>query len=229
MAKYFIQTIKKALMLCGIFLSTSMITIADSTQHTALDNVLTKQCWFSGTFTQEKSLIGLPTPLMSNGKFLFDCERGLIWHTENPIVETKIYTTLLSHFTLNDKREIEALDGIIQTATAKLLLDIMSANTAVIANNFIVDDSNPDNVSLTPNSPFLKKGIQSIRLKKDSLQNALTITLIDKKSQNTRIHSVKTYQSESKQDAFTHCQTLFTDDVTCDVLNKPINYEINSD
>ena len=221
MAKQFGDLMKKAQLLCGFFL----LCISTASANADLDSVLAKQCWFSGTFTQEKFLKGLPVPLKSDGKFLFDCDRGLIWHTASPIVDTKIYTISSSHFALNDKHEIEVLDSLIQTTIASLLLDIMSANTQAIANNFAIKRSGSNSISLTPNSAFLKKGIQSILLKKGLSKKALTIELVDNKSQSTRIHSVETHQSDSKQSALANCQTHFINKLTCDILDNPSSYE----
>lgn len=218
---------RKALIFCGFFLFLNTVAFADSNQ--ALDKVLAKQCWFSGNFSQEKSLKGLPVPLKSSGKFLFDCERGLIWHTATPIIDTKIYSTSSSHFSLNEKREIEVLDDVIQTTIATLLLDIMSANTESIANSFIVSSSDSNSILLTPNSAFLKRGIQSIALKKYPQQNSLLIELLDNKSQYTRIMSVKTQKGESKKTSFINCQKLFKNKVTCDIFDDPSSYETNSE
>lgn len=233
MTKLNSHRIKKALILCSFFalLSTGLNTIAstNSNPQKALDTVLAKQCWFSGTFTQEKSLKGLPIPLTSDGQFLFDCERGLIWHTATPIIETKIYSLSSNHFDLNEKREIDVLDDVIQTTIAKMLLNIMSANTEAIANNFEITSADSNSVALIPNSGFIKKGIQSITLQKDLEQNALTITLLDNQSQNTRIHSIETYKSESKSASLSHCQSLFNDAVTCDIFDKPSSYETVAD
>lgn len=191
----------------------------------SLENILAKHCRFSGTFTQEKSLTGLPVPLNSSGQFLFDCDLGLIWHTATPIVETKVYTFSSLHYQLDEKLEIEPLDGVIQTTIAKLLLNIMSANKNAIVNNFSIIASDSNSVSLAPTSSFLKKGLQSVALKKDPTENALLIELVDKKSQNTSIRSVETQRSESKQSSLAHCKTLFKDESTCDIFENPSSYE----
>lgn len=223
-----IKQLYHALKLCGFLLLfiTSNMTSAASDQHdTALDNVLTKHCRFSGTFTQEKSLTGLPIPLISNGEFLFDCDLGLIWHTAKPIVETKIYTASSMHFQLDAKLDITILDDVIQTTIAKLLLDIMSANKDAIANNFVIMATAAESVSLVPMGAFLKKGLKSISLKKTPAKNTLVIELLDKKSQNTRITSIKTQQIESKEASLLHCKSLFKNELTCDIFEKPNNYE----
>jgi len=232
--------IKMQLRRCGFMLfliifnaAISTFAIADSKQdlkqQAELENVLAKQCRFSGTFTQEKSLKGLPIPLKSNGSFLFDCDLGLIWHTATPITETKVYTMTSSHFQLDDKREIEALDDIIQTTIAKLLLDIMSADQEAITNSFKINSIDQNSVSLIPNSTFLKKGIQSILLNKIPQPNSLLIELIDLKSQNTRIHSVETQKNESKQASLINCLSLFKNQPTCDILENPSSYETSPD
>lgn len=233
------DSVRKPLTCCGFILFAIIINAAISTfaiadskhlkQHAELDNVLAKQCRFSGTFRQEKSLKGLPVPLKSNGRFLFDCDLGLIWHTATPITETKIYTMASTHFQLDDKREIDALDDVIQTTIAKLLLDIMSANQEAITKNFKINSINPNSVSLTPNNTFLKKGIQSILLNKMPEKNTLMIELIDQQSQSTRIYSVETQKNESKLASLSNCQSLFKNEPTCDVFENPSSYEISPD
>lgn len=232
MVKQLCYNLKKHLKLCGflLLLIISNITSAASGQHDAvLDSVLTQHCRFSGTFTQEKSLTSLPVALISTGKFLFDCDLGLIWHTAKPIVETKIYTTSSMHFHLDAKSEMEVLDDVIQTTIAKLLLDIMSANKEAITEGFVITPTGTNSISLVPMGAFLKKGLQSISLKKNPAQNTLLIGLLDKKSQNTRITSVKTHQSESKEASLIHCQSLFNTKLTCAIFEKPSNYEASSE
>lgn len=219
-----------ALISSTVIMTTAGLAISNQEKTVAaLDTVLAKQCRFSGTFTQKRSLTSLPVPLKSDGQFLFDCELGLIWHIASPIVETKIYTLSSNHFQLNKKLNVKPLDSFIQTTIAELLLDIMSADKQAIANHFIISEEHSNGVLLIPSDTFLKKGIQSIVLKKvlenDRAQNGISIELLDSKSQNTHIHSIETHQSDSKEASLKNCQSLFSNNLVCNILENPNSYQ----
>lgn len=216
-------------------------TRALTPESTHLQNILPNHCRFAGTFTQSKNLAGLPVPLHSSGTFLFDCELGLVWHTQQPVPETRVYTQQDLHFQIDANDEIENKDSVIQLYIADLLLGIMSADHDFIANNFSLitqqikasqhekegepeseNKSATNSVTLQPTSALLKKGLNSIRLHKTAQQ--LALNLLDNKNQHTLINSTETQRYATQQHSIDACIKLFPTGSVCAVLTDPNTY-----
>ena len=239
---------KLSLMLCWCALLSITTHIKTASSQTAivppviaqLNSVLPKHCRFAGTFVQTKNLSGLPIPLHSSGTFLFDCELGLIWHTHQPVPETRVYTQQDLHFQIDANDDIENKDSVIQLYIADLLLGIMSADHDFIASNFspstkplTTNDENTgtvasqnglnsSNITLLPTSAFLKKGLNSLHLHKTTQQ--LTLSLLDNKNQTTTISSTETARYATQQQSIDACIELFPTRSICAVLTDPSTY-----
>ena len=85
-----------------------------------LSNMFPTSCSFSGQFSQQKNIEGLPVPLISNGDFFFSCDLGLIWSTDTPFIEAILYANAANSYRINDKGDVTPLTGIARYSMSKI-------------------------------------------------------------------------------------------------------------
>ncbi|MFT5116656.1 MAG: hypothetical protein ACI9NY_000178 [Kiritimatiellia bacterium] len=139
-----------------------------------------QSCYFSGRFTEQKQLIGLSDPLLSQGQIMFACDRGLTWYTQAPITEALIYSLGHQHFFYSQERQsIKPLTGRLHNNMGKLLVSIMGADTGYIDQYFkLIDEPRKDKIyRFVPKKKAMKKFIGELRLQKISINNDVTIVV----------------------------------------------------
>ena len=190
----------------------------------ALKSMMPKVCHFSGEFSQTKQIKTLPVPLVSNGEFIYSCDHGLIWKTQNPIVESLVFTNQKLNFLVPEKLSVENLDGVQHDFLANLLLGLMAGNTEFIAKEFEVEVSDKkDNLIqliLVPKNKMVKQAIDSVVLKKQTNKNELQISITDRNQQVTRIVSTEKKQYAKNDDFSNNCLSFSADG--CKLLLNPV-------
>jgi len=149
------------------------VTYVDSVDEDVAD-LLPRSCYFSGRFSEQKQLIGLPEPLLSQGRIMFACDRGLTWYTEAPIKEALIYSLGSQHFFYSQAQEsIELLNSRLHNNIGKLLVSIMGADTDYINQYFkLIDEPRVDKpYRFVPRKKAMKKFIGELRLQKFSMND----------------------------------------------------------
>ncbi len=181
-------------------------------------------CHFSGEFSQTKQIKTLPVPLVSNGEFIYSCDLGLIWKTQNPIVESLVFTNQKLNFLVPEKLLIENLEGVQHDFLANLLLGLMAGNVEFIAKEFEIEISEKkDNLiqlTLAPKNKMVKQAIDTVVLKKQTNKKELQILITDKNQQVTRIVSIEKQQFAKNDDFSKSCTSLSAD--ACNLLLNPV-------
>jgi hypothetical protein len=145
-----------------------------------LADLLPRSCYFSGRFTEQKQLVGLSEPLLSQGRLMFACDRGLTWYTEVPIKEALIYSLSRQHFFYSQTQQsIKPLTGRLHNNIGKLLVSIMGADTGYIDQHFkLIDESRVDKpYRFVPRKKAMKKFISELRLQKIGVNGDATIVI----------------------------------------------------
>lgn len=195
----------------------SLLAQADSPQTAAPDikDFLPQQCFFSGQFTQNRHIESIPTPLESQGNFLFSCKHGLIWHTGLPTHETVIYTNGKKHFQVDGDGRIEPLQGRLHGNMALLLNGLMGADVNYLEKYFSFGAIELDNVELQPKKKNMRRFIEQLKLRK--YENSIEIGLISD-ARNTTVIRIFDIQVLNKFD-IDQCREHYAEPVTiCDSL-----------
>ena len=191
-----------------------------ATEQKTLQEMLPKDCHFSGEFQQKKQIKSLPVPLNSAGVFSYSCDYGLIWATQSPIQEALVFTKENLHFLVPDNITVENLEGVQHDFIAKLLLGLLSGDTGFIEKEFDISETpQSDSLLLKPKSTFVKRAINSVLLKKQPEGKSLSIKITDKNKQSTQIITKQSSQYANKDEFKQHCIREFND--TCDLLLDP--------
>jgi len=189
-----------------------------------LENWLPEQCHYHGEFTQTRTLKVLPQPLQSSGRFLFDCNAGVIWQTASPVSSTLIYTAVNTHFQINGLGESKLLKGIVHNHTATMLLALMAGNTRYLHRDFVAepdaisDGGSVGTMTLIPKNAAIKRYLAHILLKKTS--GTMEISLIRNPEESTLIST--SGMTHFKTDSEQLCRELFgQESVACEGLYSP--------
>lgn len=247
-------SIKNIILRISLFTSLALTILSananSSTENKAsalsnkLINILPKQCVFSGTFIQKKTINSLPKPLTSEGMLFFSCQHGLIWKNTTPFPESLIYTSKNLHFRNTELEQAAPLDGQQHYYLAQFLLNLLSANTDSLNEKFLIEDNNSDkesdltktanSLTLSPKNSFIKKGLDSITIEKrqesENTKETLLISINDPKGQATllEISNLTTYSKKRKADIENDCKYATSnniEDISCDILSNPQRYQ----
>lgn len=232
--------IKQALLsVHTLFIATLLLTTGighaqeNSDDIEALKQSLPDHCVFTGHFSQSKQIKALPVPLLSSGKLFFSCQHGLIWHNDKPFAESLIYTEKNLHFRTIPGTPAIPLSGPQHDYLATFLLDLLSANTKSIEEQFNIDiiksSAVETKIQLLPSNAFIKKGLSSIQLKKTIVngEELLAITITDNKAQVTALNigQLNTYSKQKKWDIGANCGQALANKPACDILSDPYPYQ----
>ncbi len=185
----------------GLFLSpiTHSRPLSDQEPPDVLDN---KDCYFIGSFTQQKSLSGLSTLAESAGQFIYSCDRGVIWSTNTPELETLV---LKSETTTSKAIAYRLVDGLVERLKSRqsrflteLIMNLMSSDQTGIASSFTAEKNEDGSATLVPKKRQLKRAIKKISFSKltDKQfgvgQSGIRIVIIDRNLEKTVIEAVRT-------------------------------------
>jgi hypothetical protein len=105
-----------------------------------LDSYLPQGCYHAGEYQQHKTLAGMDKPLITDGSFAFNCNQGLIWHTQSPIIETIIYKAQGDHVIMRADGSTQALDSRAQRALGKILNNLIGGNSDYLQQTFSITE-----------------------------------------------------------------------------------------
>ena len=145
---------------------------------------LPSDCFHAGQFQQAKKIKGMSAPLITLGAYIFDCQQGLIWQTNDPIVESIIYPIANIPLMIKAGDKIEVLDGKVHKTLGKILNNLIGGDTSFIDKNFSIA-SNDSGFLLTPKSRRLRKFIRNISMLQN--ESAVTITIAHSDEESTQI------------------------------------------
>lgn len=158
-------------------------------------------CRYTGGFQQKRTLPGLTKRLITTGTFYFNCEQGLVWHTETPRPESLVYTLDGLYFKVNADSTVNQLKGKSTVAMGSFMLSLLSGDHRVLNKNFRRADHLvlPNHLILVPRKATLRQFIENIDLK--SVGKTLQITIAASSGAETAIDvaNVQTRTTECEQ------------------------------
>jgi hypothetical protein len=169
---------------CLFFAMLHLLPNSVLAQVDSLATYLPESCYHSGQYQQQKNLRGLENPLLSQGSFVFNCNQGLIWHTQSPIVETIVYKTKGKHFILHEGASAQVLSSKIHQSLGKTLNNLIGGNSAYLQQTFTFIQ-NQQGLVLTPKKQHMKNFLKSLNIEKKS--DGVTITLLLAENETTII------------------------------------------
>ena len=113
----------------------------------------------TGRFTQTATVAALSAPLVSEGAFYFDRDRGVSWHVEHPIVAQFVFrpTSDDAHPTASNPMQL----GWV----GQLLNAVLAGDLSALDRMFVVSGSSPADgwaLALTPKSAAVKRALTRI-------------------------------------------------------------------
>lgn len=205
------MTISLLLRLCilGMFLSALPQAFA---QEAAAKDLLEgpKSCLQYAEFRQEKSLTGLPKPLVSKGRILLDCNRGTLWSTRTPISETLVYTFSGKHWLINAEGEVQPIKSAPQKRIGDILARIVRSDHEFI-DKYFQREVTGQTTRLLPAQKRLKKYIETITLEETPEGMAVLVARTDKQNMRIDISAVRELQNLDAQS----CQSLLETSAGC--------------
>ncbi len=174
----------------------------------SLQSWLPERCEYHGQFEQTRLLQELPSPLISNGRFFFDCQAGVIWQTETPIFNTTIYTKDGVNFRFGREGSVSLLKGLVHGNMSSSLRSLMAGNVSSLSEKFIIaqGSTGETELELIPNRAAAKKHLQKVLLRRSG--EGIEIDLVNSETTQTSISisEITEFQSSGSQ----VCQAIFT-------------------
>lgn len=221
---------------CVLLLSANFNTVFADTEYASdkkqLAMLMEAPCSFSGEFEQTVMPRNSTKGEVSKGSLFFDCRHGLILKTvsveTNSLVlntqalNTQILTLDSINFLLDEKNNIQTLNGIAESLQAKLIISILSADQTFINNHFDISIDSESILRFTPITKTYNRGLENITLSRSGPDQAhVLITILDKRGQETSMIMTQSTDYSSSQQAFTACNEIYSEADYCEILNKP--------
>ena len=116
---------------------------------------------FSGSFVQNRKIVVLPLPLISDGEFSYHHQTGMIWTTLNPVQTTVIISS--NGIQMEDSESVRRTVGSPQIA--KALLGLFLGRLESLSEQFFIEASGNTSewqLNLKPKNDLLAAEITSI-------------------------------------------------------------------
>lgn len=219
-------TIARRLILLCYLLATGQTLAYDKTDEPSAWSLFKPtDCSFSGEFTQQRTLQGLPQPLQSNGVFFYDCELGIIWKTVLPISEALIsQKSGRSYLTTGDK--LTVLKSTQNKLLSNLIMAMVSGDEDALSSQFEIRAHSKTSLTLVPVRRRLKRAIESVQLSTVEAQEKtfIRIEMLDKNKQSTLIlaNQLQSYSATDPQATLENCVALpELEKAHCELLITP--------
>lgn len=186
-----------------------------------------EECRFSGRFQQQKHIAGLTQPATSEGKFLYDCEQGVVWATQQPELDVLVLKVgsvkqKPKAYRLIDD-QINALKGRQSRFLAEFIMSLMAADKTPLNSAFKIQSQDAGGLLLTPKKRQLKRAIKQIEVSENSAtetnalpSRAITIAITDRNHQRTVIMAQK--QLPVAQHTLSSCESYIGVTAVCELL-----------
>jgi hypothetical protein len=176
---------------------------------TTLSNYLPEGCYHAGEYQQHKTLAGMDKPLITDGSFVFNCNQGLIWHTQSPITETIIYKAQGDHFMVRADGSTQVLDSRAQRAMGKILNNLIGGNSDYLQQTFSIVEKESsiekeDSVELTPKNKQMQKFLHSLSITPQTDSVKITLQLAEQETIVIRIFARRSFTTLEQ----TQCEQL---------------------
>lgn len=180
-----------ALICFGLFFSVVNSVVADSPKvnsPASLNHYLPESCYQTGRYTQQKSIAGMTKLLETEGSFAFACDKGLLWHTAEPLNETLIYQLQGAAELVRADGSHQKLSGTVQRHLGQMLNNLLSGNSAYVEKTFDVVTTETG-VRLTPRKKRMEKFLRRIDISRSS--DSVTLRM---QHQGEEFTAIRVYQ-----------------------------------
>jgi len=182
-------------------------------------------CKYTGDFKQERTFEELNKPVVSTGRFLFSCNRGLLWEVRKPIADTRVYSTAQLNFQVKRNASVIQLYGIAETRTAKLLLSFLSGDTEALSKDFDLKPLNDGNtlgtIILTPKNKSVQARLTQLIVQQESDSVRITIQAPAAGDIVISIDNIESFEQSERIACREFSQQA---QPNCSVLLRPIDY-----
>ncbi|MEM0912920.1 MAG: outer-membrane lipoprotein carrier protein LolA [Pseudomonadota bacterium] len=215
-----------------VFSSAVIASKEAGTEQTLLQDVLPNVCSFTGQFKQTKNMQGVPVSLKSDGDFLYSCRLGLIWNTTVPFNETLLVSHRRSSFRIDENGRVSSLQGALRYSMSKIFMRLLKGDEDFFAREFAIQKTADNGITeLRPESDFMKKGIEVIRISKiEDEETGITLNIeilrADEQSSTIDIFNLtEATHVESRAQAFKYCETVYQSTTKwCKILRQPAQF-----
>jgi hypothetical protein len=128
-----------------------------------LKRYLPETCYQTGEFEQQKPLGKTPKLLSSQGRFAFACDKGLVWRTQSPLLETNLYQLNGRQWLQSGDAPMQELKGKIHRHLGNILNQLIGGNQQYLNKHFVMAEQE-NALVLTPKQSRMKKFLQSIQV-----------------------------------------------------------------
>lgn len=179
-----------------------------------LKRYLPETCYQTGEFEQQKPLGKTTKLLNSQGRFAFACDKGLVWRTQTPLLETNLYQLNGRQWLQAGDAPLQELKGKIHRHLGNILNQLIGGNQQYLNKHFVMMEQDQTLV-LTPKQSRMKKFLQSIHITPADdavvikMQHPDNFTQVRIFNINSRESLDQTECRDSTQTSAEICQTLF--------------------
>ncbi|MDC8829453.1 outer membrane lipoprotein carrier protein LolA [Alteromonas gilva] len=217
--------------LCALAPRDVQASTTQTKEASLLAGIFPSGCHFSGRFSQQKSIPGVPHPLTSSGDFYYSCDLGLVWHTETPFNEAILYVNSSNNFKADAEGTLAPLSGTTRYIMSNIFVRLLKGDTSYFVDEFAITSAEQNAaVQLRPESDYIRKGLDTITIKKavnEVSGTSLDINVIDASGQHTdvTISDVTQHNIDGKKAAYEQCEALYLKTADwCQVLRSPSRY-----
>lgn len=181
---------------------------------TILSSYLLEGCYHAGEYQQHKTLAGMDKPLITDGSFAFNCNQGLIWHTQSPITETIIYKAQGDHLMVRADGSTQVLDSRAQRALGKILNTLIGGNSDYLQQTFSIvekdssirkeNSAKESSVELTPKNKQMQKFLHLLTITPQAESVNITLQLAEQETISIRVFARRSFTSLDQ----TQCEQL---------------------
>lgn len=157
-------------LICALLLMTVQNVSADNKNENSsvnavvsLAHYLPESCYQTGRYTQQKSIAGINKILETEGSFAFACDKGLLWHTAQPLNETLLYQLQGGTQLIDADGNRQKLTGTVQRHLGQMLNNLLGGNSAYLEKSFVIA-ATEKGIQLTPRKKRMEKFIRNIHI-----------------------------------------------------------------
>lgn len=126
-----------------------------------LKNYLPESCYQTGRYQQQKKLDGLTKLLETQGSFAFACDKGLLWHTAEPLNETLVYRLQGTTQLIKADGSTQKLSGSLLRHLGQMLNHLLGGDSVYLEKNFVIT-ATESGIRLTPRKKRMEKFLRAI-------------------------------------------------------------------
>lgn len=150
-------------------------------QTDKLTAYLPQDCYHAGQYQQQKVMSGVGKTLTTEGSFIFNCEQGLIWHTQTPIAETIVYNIQGNHFLVRADGSKHALNTRVHRSLGKILTNLMGGDEAFLRKTFLITEQQNE-LHLAPKNKQMKAFLHALTIVKQNETLHISLQLAEQDS-----------------------------------------------